>query len=126
MYEVMVQAHFSAAHRLRDYKGKCENLHGHNWKVEAVVGSTRLNDIGMVVDFKEARERLNQVIRDLDHTNLNELPYFKEVNPTSENIAKYLYSKLSDLIKKEGLKVKRVLVWETDSSCASYFENMGS
>lgn len=122
MYEVMVQAHFSAAHRLRDYEGKCENLHGHNWKVEAVVGSTRLNDIGMVIDFKDAKERLNQVIRDLDHTNLNELRYFKEVNPTSENIARYLYSMLSDLIKKEGLKVKRVLVWETDSSCASYFE----
>lgn len=122
MYEVMVQADFSAAHRLMEYSGKCESLHGHNWKVEAVVGSTRLNDIGMVIDFKEARERLNQVIRDLDHTNLNELPYFKEVNPTSENIAKHLYSRLSDLIKKKGLKVKRVLVWETDSSCASYFE----
>lgn len=122
MFEAMVQVSFSAAHRLRDYEGKCESLHGHNWKVEAVVGDGRLDDVGMVIDFRDLKAKLTQILRDLDHTNLNELPYFKEVNPTSENLARYLYLKLSGLIKKEGLKVKRISVWETDSSCATYSE----
>lgn len=113
MYEVTVQAEFSAAHRLRNYH---EDLHGHNWKVSVTVGSERLDDVGMVIDFRKLKERLSEVLGGLDHKYLNDLPYFKKLNPTSENIARYVYEKLrSD-------QIKEVTVWETDTAWASYKE----
>jgi 6-pyruvoyltetrahydropterin/6-carboxytetrahydropterin synthase len=107
---------------LRGYKGKCENLHGHNWKVEASVSAGDLDEVGMLADFKEIKKKLNAVLEELDHKNLNELACFKKVNPTSENIARYIYdrfkiSKLSAINYK--LKVK---VWESDTACATYYE----
>jgi 6-pyruvoyltetrahydropterin/6-carboxytetrahydropterin synthase len=117
MYEVVVKSDFSSAHKLRGYKGKCENLHGHNWIVEAAVSSKTLNKSGLLVDFRILKNHLKDILDGIDHKNLNELPYFMKTNPTSENIAKYIYDKL----KKDGVAPQRVSVWESDSSCATYF-----
>jgi len=117
MYEVVVKSDFSAAHRLRDYHGKCEKLHGHNWIVEAAVSSKRLSKNGLLVDFKILKNRLNNILEALDHTNLNDEAPFRSKNPTSENIAKFIFDKL----RKDGVMPRRVSVWESDSSCATYF-----
>lgn len=117
MFQVKVIDEFSGAHNLRGYKGKCESLHGHNWKVELAVSSKTPGLSGMVVDFKELKSLLKNVLKELDHKYLNQLPYFKRVNPTSENIAKFIYMKIRRSIKKKKIKIT---VWETDSSCASY------
>ncbi len=118
MYSIKVESSFSAAHNLRGYKGKCEELHGHNWKVEVVVSADRLDKAGMVLDFKYLKSRLNKMLEQLDHKYLNKVTYFKKYNPTSENIAKYIY----DRLKVQGSKVKLVTVWESDNSCATYDE----
>ncbi|MDP8259534.1 MAG: 6-carboxytetrahydropterin synthase QueD [Candidatus Gygaella obscura] len=116
MFEIKVIADFSSAHRLRGYKGKCEGMHGHNWKVEVVLKSKTLDKLGMVKDFSEVKRVLNDILNELDHKCLNELDCFKKVNPTSENIAKYIYKGL----KKAYKSLKFVSVWESDTSCASY------
>lgn len=135
MYKIKVESHFSSAHNLRGYKGKCEELHGHNWKVELVAQSSGLDKAGMVLDFKHLKKKLNTVLDKLDHKYLNEIPYFKKVNPvrkkhakriklsngvnpTSENIAKYIYDSL-----KGGIPgILAVTVWENESCCATYEE----
>jgi len=116
MHVVKVDANFSSAHRLRGYKGKCEDLHGHNWKVEVSVAKDSLDKIGMVVDFKLLKAELNKILSKLDHRYLNSLSYFRKINPTSENIAKYIYGCLQKKIK--GLE--SVTVWENSSSSATY------
>jgi len=121
MYELTVESGFSAAHRLRDYQGKCENLHGHNWTVEVTIGSKQLDNRGMVIDFRKIKEKLGRVLDRLDHTYLNELSEFKKINPTSENIAGYIYSRLKNLIRGEKIIVKKVSVWETEDSSATYW-----
>lgn len=118
MYEVVVRDEFSAAHRLRGYKGKCEKLHGHNWKAEVTVASEKLDKIGMVIDFRRLKDNLRRILKELDHSYLNNLSYFKRINPTSENIAKHIFDKLT--VNRLQFTVKKVSVWETDSSCASY------
>lgn len=118
MFTVKVTSNFSSAHNLRGYKGKCEDLHGHNWRVEASVSSEKLDDIGMVVDFKLLKEELKGIMSELDHKYLNDLDSFKEFNPTSENIARYIHEKLS--AKRPDLKVREVTVWETETSSATY------
>lgn len=117
MYEIKVLDEFSGAHSLRNYKGKCEALHGHNWKVEVLLQSANLNRQGVVLDFKELKDKLKDILSPLDHKHLNNLPYFKKKNPTSENIARFIYEKMSKTI---GKKVK-ISVWETTNSCASFF-----
>ncbi len=121
MYELTVESGFSAAHRLRDYQGKCENLHGHNWTVEVTIGSKQLDNRGMVIDFRKIKEKLGRVLDRLDHTYLNELSEFKKINPTSENIAGYIYSRLKNLIRGKKIIVKKVSVWETEDSSATYW-----
>ncbi len=118
MYNIRVEADFSSAHNLRGYKGKCEELHGHNWKIEAVVSKDKLDKSGMVLDFRYFKTKLNAVVEKLDHKYLNKIAYFKKVNPTSENIAKYVYDNLRPKIA--GLK--SVTVWENNASCATYEE----
>ena len=118
MFTVKVISKFSSAHNLRGYKGKCEELHGHNWSVEAAVSSEELDNIGMVVDFKDLKGILKKILSELDHKHLNEVEHFKKVNPTSENIAKFIYQRLSE--EKPGLKISYVTVWETDTSSAKY------
>ncbi|MFH1191118.1 MAG: 6-carboxytetrahydropterin synthase QueD [Candidatus Omnitrophota bacterium] len=134
MYSLKVQGTFSAAHNLRGYKGKCEDLHGHNWLVEIVIKSAELDDIGMVLDFKYLKKKLNAVLEQMDHKYLNKLAYFKKinpvrsgaprrgtsngVNPTSENIARYIYNKLKSQISL----LSCVTVWENSVSSATYGE----
>ncbi|MBU4252049.1 MAG: 6-carboxytetrahydropterin synthase QueD [Candidatus Omnitrophica bacterium] len=118
MYSLKVEGSFSSAHNLRGYKGKCEDLHGHNWRIEVIVRSEKLNNIGIVVDFKELKKKLNAVLEEMDHKYLNKLAYFNKVNPTSENIAKYIYKKL---VSKIPL-LDSVTVWENATSCATYEE----
>jgi len=118
MYEVKVKSKFSSAHYLREYKGKCEELHGHNWHVEVTSCDRELNSIGMVVDFGKLKKELNEILQYLDHKHLNEIEHFKTANPTSENIARYIYDKLTE--KAPEIKINAVTVWETDSSAATY------
>jgi len=118
MFSVKVEGEFSSAHNLREYKGKCEELHGHNWKAEVVVTGERLDKSGMLVDFTVLKKELGEILASLDHKYLNEIEYFKKVNPTSENIAKYIY----DRIKGKGLRIKSATVWESEKSCATYEE----
>lgn len=122
MYSIKVQSHFSAAHNLRGYRGKCEKLHGHNWTVQAEVTSEKLNNLSMVCDFKELKEKLEKVLKGLDHTYLNKLPYFKKNNPTSEKIAQFIYGNLKKLIKEKSLILRKVSVWETKDSQADFSE----
>lgn len=119
MFEIRVLAEFSAAHSLRGYKGRCEELHGHNWKVEVLVSAGKLNKLGMVVDFKELKDELDRIISRLDHRHLNNLSFFKKVNPTSENIAKYIFDALTE--RRLPFTVDKVTVWESDSCSASFF-----
>ena len=116
MYSVKAEAYFSAAHNLRGYKGKCESLHGHNWKVEVVVSARALDKIGMLVDFKALKKELYAILEKLDHSYLNKLTYFKKINPTSENIAKFIYDRLA--LKLDGLD--SVTVWESQGCSATY------
>lgn len=116
MYEIKVKSDFSSAHNLRNYKGKCEHLHGHNWFVEAVFSYERLDSEGMAIDFKDARSILKSVIEDLDHSYLNDLDVFKETNPTSENIAKLIFDRI--IVKNKN--IKSVSIWENKDSCATY------
>ena len=118
MYSLKVQGTFSSAHNLRGYKGKCEDLHGHNWVVEIVISSAQLDNIGMVLDFKYLKKKLNVVLDQLDHKYLNKLVFFKKINPTSENMAKYIYHKLKIPIPW----LNSVTVWESSASSATYEE----
>jgi len=118
MYSLRVEGSFSAAHNLRGYKGKCEELHGHNWRVKLCVKSKELDNIGMLLDFKYLKKKLNAVLEKMDHKYLNKLSSFKRVNPTSENIAKYIYNELNPCIPL----LDSVTVWENNSSSATYEE----
>jgi 6-pyruvoyltetrahydropterin/6-carboxytetrahydropterin synthase len=120
MYELKIEDSFAAAHRLRGYKGLCEELHGHNWKIEIVIRSDRLNEIGLVVDFQELKEAARQVLQSLDHSYLNDLPAFQEINPSSENIARHIFEHLASRIEREGIRMQRVTAWESERACASF------
>jgi len=122
MYELMVETCFSSAHQLRGYKGVCEKLHGHNWKVQVHVVSERLNEIDMAIDFHELKEFVAEVIAPLDHGLLNELFPFTEKNPSSENIAKWIFDSLKKKINDDNLRVSAVTVWESETTSATYFE----
>ncbi len=122
MYEVAVNAHFSASHFLKGYKGNCERLHGHNWRIRVTAFCPQLNEEGMVVDFRVLKEKLNNRIRSFDHIHLNELPEFRELNPTTENIARIIYQGLSKDFNKNYISISKVEVWETDGCSAAYWE----
>ncbi len=116
MYEIKVKTDFSAAHNLKDYKGKCEKLHGHNWVVEAVFAYDSLKADGMAIDFRDAKRLVKKATEKFDHSYLNKVGGLKGVNPTSENVARHIY----DSVKKKNLRIKSVSVWENDRSCATY------
>ncbi len=124
MYKIKIISNFSAAHFLRGYQGKCENLHGHNWKVEVSISSENLDSCGMLMDFSELKKLTAKVLEELDHKHLNELPYFEKSNPSSENIACHIFNKLKEEFKGKNCKLAKVNVWETDTSCASYKETI--
>ncbi len=121
MYEITVHSHFSGAHRLRYLHGKCEDLHGHNWKVEVSVVSNRLGKEGLVIDFGILKQKVEKVLKPLDHTYLNDLPYFSKIEPSSENIAKYIFDRLKKELKGHQGTLKKVTAWESETSSATYF-----
>jgi 6-pyruvoyltetrahydropterin/6-carboxytetrahydropterin synthase len=122
MFELMVETTFSAAHQLKGYMGKCEHLHRHNWKVQVHVIAEMLNEIDIALDFNEIRKITNEVITPLDHNVLNEVFPFTEKNPSSENIAKWIYDSLIKKIDNENVRVSAVTVWESETSSATYYE----
>jgi 6-pyruvoyltetrahydropterin/6-carboxytetrahydropterin synthase len=122
MYELMIESHFSAAHQLRGYKGKCENLHGHNWRVQVLVSSERINEIGLVIDFNDLKMLVTDVLSSVDHTVLNDIFPFTEINPSSENIAKWLHDSIRKKITDQNLQVSSITVWESETASATYYE----
>ncbi len=120
MFEITVYSHFSGAHRLRYLRGRCEELHGHNWKIEVSVVSSRLNREGIVLDFGVLKQKVEKILKSLDHTYLNDLPYFAEREPSSEIIAKFIFDKLKTELNRYPVKLKRVTAWESDTASATY------
>ena len=118
MYQLTVKGDFAASHSLRDYEGKCKNLHGHTWKVDIVFSGKDLNSTGMLVDFKEIKSSLKAILEKLDHQHLNDLEPFGKINPTSENIAKFIFDKL---FQENICAVEKVTVWESENASATYF-----
>jgi len=122
MYEVSVDETFAAAHNLRNYKGKCENLHGHNYKVRVTLAGKEVDSTGLLYDFVHLKQVIQGVIRSLDHKYLNELPPFDVLNPSTENIARYIYEQTSKELPQapNGAGVASITVWETDVAAATY------
>ena len=120
MYHLTILTDFAAAHNLINYQGDCENLHGHNWKVEVRVAARELNNAGLGVDFKILKKETKGLLERLDHKYLNDLPMFKEISPSSEHISKYLYDELGLVLNDNNVTVDCVTVWESDRACASY------
>ncbi len=122
MYILTVEDTFASAHQLRGYKGKCENLHGHNWKVVLSVQGAQLNDTGLLVDFHDLKSALKSVITELDHKNLCDVPYFSQINPSSENIARYIADRIRPALEKTAphVKIESVAVWESETSRCTY------
>ncbi|HBF42238.1 MAG TPA: 6-carboxytetrahydropterin synthase QueD [Desulfobacteraceae bacterium] len=122
MYELKIISQFAAAHQLRDFKGGCENLHGHNWKIEVFVTGQKLKKNGLIIDFRVIKDATKKVLDELDHKFLNELEVFKNLNPSSENISCHIFKSLSKKLNDGDVKVSKVTAWESDSSCATYME----
>jgi len=119
MFEVSVEETFAAGHSLRNYRGKCEKVHGHNYKVRVTLEGERLDEAGLLVDFTEIKQRLRAVIDRLDHEFLNDIPPFDKLNPSAENMAKYFCDELSQGLAA-GVRVASVRIWETETSIATY------
>lgn len=120
MYEIKIKADFAAAHSLREVGGKCESLHGHNFAVEVAVESEGLDERGMVMDFRLLKAQTQAVLDTLDHRHLNELPVFKETNPSSENLAAYIFAELVRQMDQGSRRLSWVSVWESETSQATY------
>jgi len=122
MYKLKIVTSFAAAHCLINYQGDCENLHGHNWRVEVTVAVMELDKAGLGIDFKILKAETNELLKTLDHKYLNELPPFVSISPSSENIARYLYQELGKKFNADNIKVEMITVWESDFASASYYE----
>jgi len=121
MHEVMIEMGFSSAHALRGYQGKCENTHGHNYKVEVYVRGRELNKIGLLIDFKDLKAATRKMVDYLDHKNINELPPFDvEVNPSAEEMAVFFLREVGRQVNDDRVQVYKVRVWETDTCAATY------
>jgi 6-pyruvoyltetrahydropterin/6-carboxytetrahydropterin synthase len=124
MFEVTVEQTFAAGHALRHYKGKCENVHGHNYRVQVTAEGERLNSIGLLVDFVELKRVVRQIVDRLDHQFINDLEPFTELNPSAENIAKYFYDHVVEGMhladSGSDVKIAQVKIWETDTSIAVF------
>ncbi len=120
-FEVMIERNFSSAHQLRGYKGKCENLHGHNYKIEIYARGSELDHIGLLVDFGELKEAADEIVAYLDHRNINELPPFdEELNPSAENLARYILERVASRVGDERVQIYKVRCFETPTSVATY------
>lgn len=122
MYKIRITRNFAGAHYLKGYHGKCENLHGHNWKVEAEFSCEKLDKIGISIDFKIVKRGLDRILNELDHTLLNDHPAFKKTNPSAENIANYIFKNLSKNFQRR-IRVKSITVWESENASAEYSED---
>jgi 6-pyruvoyltetrahydropterin/6-carboxytetrahydropterin synthase len=122
MYQLKITSNFASAHNLMNYQGDCENLHGHNWKIDVSVTARELDKAGLGIDFKKLKAETNTLLKTLDHKYLNELEPFKNVSPSSENIARYIFHELSRTLNNENIKVESITVWESDIACAKYYE----
>jgi len=121
MFEVMIERNFSSAHQLRGYQGKCENLHGHNYKIEIYARGRELDNIGLLVDFGELKTAADEVVQYLDHRNINELPPFDvELNPSAENLARYILERVASRVGDERVQIYKVRCFETPTSIATY------
>jgi len=120
MYHLMIKTQFAAAHNLINYQGDCENLHGHNWRVEVTVSARELDTAGLGIDFKILKKKTNQLLDQLDHKYLNQLEPFLEKSPSSENICRFLHEELSRELNNENVSVVKINVWESENACASY------
>ena len=120
MFEVTVRDAISSAHQLHGYDGPCKNMHGHTWKVEMVVCGNSLDGVGLLADFKILKAKLKEVLTPLDHVVLNDLPAFKDINPSTENLARHIYRAMKS--NCAGLRLKQVQVWESDTASVIYYE----
>ena len=123
MFQVSVEETFSAGHALRGYRGKCENVHGHNYRVQITLEGPELDQIGLLVDFTHVKRVIRELIQRLDHQFINDLEPFRTVNPSAENIAKYFFEEVSKELQEmpPGAMVKDVVIWETDTASAKYY-----
>lgn len=122
MYEVMIEDEFCGAHHLVGYRGKCESVHGHNWKVAVVVRGEKLGKDGLLVDFHFLRKKLTRILEELDHKNLNTISFFRRNNPSSENLARYIFLALAKSFRKKSWSIYRVTVWENWRQSATYLQ----
>ena len=122
MFEVTVEQTFAAGHALRNYKGKCENVHGHNFKVQVRIEGQTLDDSGMLVDFLDVKSLLGEILDRIDHQFLNEIPPFDVVNPSAENIAEYFFQELNGKLAETPVpvRIREVKIWETEIQSATY------
>lgn len=121
MFDIFIDTHFAGGHHLRDYPGNCETPHGHNWKVRVTVRATELDKLGMGIDFKVLKKLVKTTLDKIDHKNLNELPYFETINPSSENIAKFIFNDLEKQLQKDRYCIYSVTVKETDFQGLTYY-----
>jgi len=121
MYRLKIIDYFSAAHQLDGYRGKCEALHGHNWKVEAHVRGEELDDVGLLIDFGVLKQHLQDILEQLDHKFLNSLPELQGISPSSELLARHIFQKLKARLPA-GLALDGITVWESEQACAAYSE----
>lgn len=122
-YCLKIVTDFASAHTLRDYPGDCSRMHGHNWKVEVEITATKLDDVGMGIDFKKIKKATREVAERLDHRYLNDIKPFDEINPTAENLAAYFYRELATLLNGTHVSVSAVTMWETERACVRYSED---
>ncbi len=122
MFEVAVEQGFASAHALRNYKGRCENVHGHNWKVRVVIEGEKLDQTGMLVDFLDVKSWMGEILDRIDHQFLNEIPPFDVVNPSAENIAEYFYQQMTGRLDGTPVpvRIREVKIWETEIQSATY------
>lgn len=120
IYTLRVLTDFAAAHTLAGYPGACAQMHGHNWKVEAEVEATALDDIGMAIDFKDIKRVAREIAGELDHRYLNDLPAFRDRNPTAEHIARWFFEEMERRLDRPGVRMASLTLWETDRACVRY------
>ena len=120
MYHLKIISNFAAAHNLLNYQGDCENLHGHNWKIEVLVATIDLDSAGLGIDFKILKRHTNAILDRLDHKYLNKIDFFIDLSPSSENISRYIFESLEAELKVPGVEIEAVTVWESDNACATY------
>jgi 6-pyruvoyltetrahydropterin/6-carboxytetrahydropterin synthase len=123
VYEVTIKQSFSAAHMLTEAGGTCEKLHGHNFIVEVSICSAALTDAGILIDFRILKQWTGEILKEFDHKYLNEISCFNGMDPSSENVARFIYNRISEKVKKSNLDVSRVTVWESEDARVSYYGN---